>query len=202
MSASVLPPMSSPLNDQEAVGLDHVTRRIAVARAAIALVWAAALAVAVGDDVPTTASDVTTAVAVLLSAYPLVDVVSSLVEAAARTGRPANVLRVNAAVSAVAAIGLTVATFAGDAGAALAVFGAWAIVSGVLQLSRALRQRRTGNRQWPMIVSGALSSVAGLTFVAASSKQDADLSVLAGYAAFGAVLYLVWAVRARRAGAR
>jgi len=202
MSASALPPLSSPLREQEAVGLTRITGRIAVVRAAIALVWAAALAVAVGDDVPTTASDVTTAVAVLLSAYPLVDVGSSLVEASARTGRSANVLKINAAVSAVAAIGLTVATFAGDAGAALAVFGAWAIVSGVMQLSRALRQRRTGNRQWPMIVSGALSSVAGLTFVAASSRQDADLSVLAGYAAFGAVLYLVWAVRARRVGAR
>jgi len=202
MSASVLPPLSSPLKEQEAAGLDRITRRIAVVRAAIALVWAAALAVAVGDDVPTTASDVTTAVAVLLSAYPLIDVVSSLVEAAARTGRSANVLKINAAVSAVAAIGLTAATFAGDAGAALAVFGAWAIVSGAMQLARALRQRRTGNRQWQMIVSGAISSVAGLTFVAASSKQDADFSVLAGYAAFGAVLYLVWAVRARRVGAR
>ena len=49
-----------------------------------------------------------------------------------------------------------------------------------------------------MIVSGAISTVAGLSFVAGSSQDVAHLTSLAGYAAFGAVLYLIWAARARR----
>ena len=50
-----------------------------------------------------------------------------------------------------------------------------------------------------MIVSGAISTVAGLSFVAGSSQEVAHLTNLAGYATLGAVLFLVWAARARRA---
>ena len=49
-----------------------------------------------------------------------------------------------------------------------------------------------------MIVSGAISTAAGLSFVAGSSQDVAHLTNLAGYAGFGAVLYLIWAARARR----
>lgn len=150
-------------------------------RAALALLWAVALVLAVGDRVPTTASEVPVAAALLLSAYPLIDAVSSFIEAR----------WVNGALSTLAAAGLAVATFAGDAGAALLVFGAWAVVSGGLQLALALR-RRDG---WPMIISGGLSTLAGVSFLAASGQDDANLAMLAGYAAVGAVLYLVWAVR-------
>ena len=48
-----------------------------------------------------------------------------------------------------------------------------------------------------MIVSGAISTIAGLAFVAGSSQEVAHLTGLAGYAVFGAVLYLIWAARAR-----
>ncbi len=158
---------------------------LTTARAAVALLWAVALVVAVGDGIPTTASDVTLAAALLLSAYPLIDAVSSFVEAR----------WINGAISALAAAGLAAATFAGDAGATLVVFGAWAAVSGAIQLGVALH-RHDG---WPMIISGGLSTLAGLSFVAASAQDEANLSMLAGYAAVGAVLYLVWTVRARRA---
>ncbi len=53
-----------------------------------------------------------------------------------------------------------------------------------------------------MIVSGGLSTVAGLSFVAAAGEHDAHLAMLAGYAALGAVLYLVWTTRARAAARR
>lgn len=156
------------------------------ARAIVALLWAVALVLVVGDDIPTTASDVTVAAALLLSAYPLIDAVSSFIEAR----------WVNGAISTLAAAALAVATFGGDAGATLVVFGAWAVVSGAIQLAGALAPR-----QWPMIISGGLSTVAGLSFVAASAQDDARLSQLAGYATVGAVLYLVWTVRARRSPA-
>jgi uncharacterized membrane protein HdeD (DUF308 family) len=181
---------------------ESVSRRIAVVRAAVALVWAAALFLAVGDRIPTTASDVTTTAALLLSVYPLIDVVSSLAEAGVRTGRAADLLRVNAAIGVAAAVGLAAASFAGDAGTTLAVFGAWAVVSGAMQLGLALRRRRAGDRHWQMIVSGGLSAIVGVSFVAASSKHAAHLSGVAGYAAFGAVLYLVWVARAGRTSER
>jgi hypothetical protein len=155
---------------------------LAPTRAAIALLWAVALVVAVGDRIPTTASDVTLAAALLLSAYPLIDAVSSFVQAR----------WVNGAISTLAAAALAVATFGGDAGAALVVFGAWAVVSGAIQFRGAL-----GRRQWPMIISGGLSTLAGLSFVAASAQEEANLTMLAGYAAVGAVLYLVWTARRR-----
>ncbi|MDO8209051.1 hypothetical protein [Conexibacter sp. CPCC 206217] len=198
-----VPTLASPsLVGPRALDLGPIARRIAMVRAVIALVWAAALVAAIGDRIPTTASDVTTLAAVLLTAYPVIDVVSSLVEATSRTGRPAAVLRVNAAISAVAAIALAVATFAGDAGTTLVAFGAWAGVSGAIQLGVALHRRHGGDRQWPMIVSGGLSTVAGIAFVAASAQDAAHLANLAGYAALGALLYLVWAIRARTASGR
>lgn len=155
---------------------------LTVSRAVAALLWAVALVLAVGDRIPTTASEVPVAAALLLSAYPLIDAAASF--AAARW--------LNGAISTAAAAGLAVATFAGDAGATLVVFGAWAVVSGAIQLAGALHPR-----QWPMIISGGLSTLAGLSFVAAAGQEDANLAMLAGYAAVGAVLYLVWTVRAR-----
>ena len=89
------------------------------------------------------------------------------------------------------------ATATADAGTTLAVFGVWAIVSGAVQLGAAALRRRAGGRELPMIVSGAISTVAGLSFVAGASQDVAHLTNLAGYAAFGAVLYLLWAARAR-----
>jgi hypothetical protein len=71
-------------------------RRIANIRAVLALAWAA-LIIAVGSDVPTTASDLAAGVAALLASYPLIDVVASI--AGARHDRASrNVLRVNAAI--------------------------------------------------------------------------------------------------------
>lgn len=46
-----------------------------------------------------------------------------------------------------------------------------------------------------MIISGALSAVAGLSFIAAAGRTDAGFVALAGYMAVGAVLFLVWAAR-------
>jgi hypothetical protein len=48
-----------------------------------------------------------------------------------------------------------------------------------------------------MIVSGGLSTIAGLGFIAQSGGNDAHLSYVGGYMALGALLYLVWAVCGR-----
>jgi uncharacterized membrane protein HdeD (DUF308 family) len=186
-----------PSSPDEPLGL---RRRLAATRAVAALVWAAALVVAVGDDVPTTASDVPALVALVLAAYPLIDALCSAAEAAAARGSAARLSLVNATLSATASVALAVAALGSDAGAVLAVFGAWASVSGALQLGVAIARRRAGSREVEMIVSGGLSTIAGVTFAAASAQDAAHLANLAGYAALGAVLFLVWAARRTRPG--
>lgn len=167
-------------------------RRIARLRAVAALAWAAAVALAAGSD---SGPDLSAGLAALVTAYPAIDVAASLASGRSR------LLRVNAAVSAVAVAALAVAAFGSDAGAVLAVFGAWAVVSGALQLAATLhRRRRTGTPELPMVVSGGLSVLAGLSFVASSGADDPSVTPLAGYAALGAVLFLVWAHRARQSG--
>jgi len=167
-------------------------RRIAVVRALFALVWAVALAIAIGDKVPTTASDIPAGAALLLASYPLIDAIASLTGS---TFADARVLRTNAAISALAAVAIGIAAFGSDAGSTLVAFGAWAAVSGAIQLAIAISRRRTEGRQLPLIVSGGLSTLAGISFLASSGDDKAHLATLAGYMAFGAVLFLLWAVR-------
>jgi hypothetical protein len=166
-------------------------QRIAIARAVLALIWAAAIVIAIGDRVPTTDTDIPIAAAALLTAYPLIDVVASL--ASAPSQQHGTALRVNATISGFAAVSIGATAFGSDAGAALAAFGTWAVVSGAMQLVLALR----GSRQVPMLLSGGLSTLAGVSFLSAAGMHDAHLAVLGGYMAVGAVLYLVSVRRAR-----
>jgi hypothetical protein len=168
------------------------SQRIVIARAVLALIWAAGVVVAVGDRVPTTDAELPVLAASLLAAYPLIDVVASL--AGARRRPDATLLRVNAAISALAAVGVGATAFGADAAAVLTAFGAWAVVSGAIQFVLALR----GSRQVPMLISGGLSTLAGISFLSAAGMQDAHLAVLGGYMAVGAALYLV---STRRRGA-
>jgi uncharacterized membrane protein HdeD (DUF308 family) len=168
-------------------------RRVSVVRALLALVWAAGLVAAIGDRVPTTHSDVPTAAGVLLATYPLIDVIASVIAAAGSGGRSAGVLRINAAISALAAAAITATAFGSDAGTVLVAFGAWAAVSGAIQFGRAIRDRRAEGRQVLMLFSGALSTIAGIKFLASSGMDDPRLASLSGYMALGAVLFLLWA---------
>src|SRR5690349_24476042 len=77
-------------------------RRIAWVRAAAALVWAGGLVAALGGD-PDAADTVPTAAALLLVAYPLIDVLSSVLEA--RQSAAPRLPIVNAFVSLAASIG-------------------------------------------------------------------------------------------------
>jgi hypothetical protein len=72
-------------------------------------------------------------------------------------------------------------------------------VSGAIQFAVAVHLRRTEGRQLPMIVSGGLSTIAGLGFLASSGMDDAHLAGVGGYMALGAVLYLLSAHRSQTA---
>lgn len=76
----------------------------------------------------------------------------------------------------------------------LRVWGAWAIVSGLVQLAVGVGRRELGG-QWAMIASGAISALAGTSFVLQAARPDASLLNLAGYAVLGGVFFLVSAIR-------
>jgi uncharacterized membrane protein HdeD (DUF308 family) len=67
-------------------------------------------------------------------------------------------------------------------------------VSGAIQLALAIRRHRAQGRQLPLIVSGGLSTIAGIAFIAGSGMDDAHLAMVAGYMALGALLFLLSAV--------
>jgi uncharacterized membrane protein HdeD (DUF308 family) len=103
---------------------------------------------------------------------------------------------VNVAISLFAAAGLAVTGASGIPGV-LRVWGTWAIVSGLVQLGVGV-VRRGMDGQWPMILSGAISVLAGATFIAQADADGAMVTVLAGYAAIGGVFFLVSALRQGR----
>lgn len=77
----------------------------------------------------------------------------------------------------------------------LGVFGAWAILSGLLQLATAIRRWKSYGAQWAMILSGAQSALAGGFFIAqANMPEPPSISNIAGYAGVGALYFLISAV--------
>jgi uncharacterized membrane protein HdeD (DUF308 family) len=164
----------------------HPLRRLYLVRFAFALVWAGL--------VFTTASTLGPLAVALLLVYPLFDVAAAVVDLRS-TQAPA--LYVNVVVSLVAVAGLAFAASSGIPGV-LRVWGAWAIVAGLVQLAVGVSRRGLGG-QWPMIVSGAISTVAGTSFIVQAAGDGASLSLPAGYAAAGGVFFLVSALRLGRA---
>lgn len=171
---------------------------VALVRALFALVWAAALVAVVGGGTTSTSSDVPTGAAALIASYPIIDVLASIV-AARGVGASGRGLRINAALSSLAVAALVATAVASDTGAVLVAFGAWAAVSGAIQFAWAVCHHRSQGRRLPLIVSGGVSTIVGISFIAASGKDDVHFTMVAGYMAFGALLFLLSARRTRSA---
>ncbi|MEV5712732.1 hypothetical protein AB0L41_02480 [Amycolatopsis mediterranei] len=172
-----------------AAGVAPTLRRLYFVRFAFALVWAGLLFA--------TASSLGPISVALLVLYPLFDVVAAVLDArSARTGKPIAALYVNVAISLLAAAGLGFAASSGIPGV-LRVWGSWAIVAGLVQLVVGVTRRGLGG-QWPMILSGAISVLAGASFIFQATKDGASLTALAGYATLGGVFFLVSALRLGR----
>ncbi|MER7589748.1 hypothetical protein ABTW72_19665 [Micromonospora sp. NPDC127501] len=165
-------------------------RRLYFGRFAFAIVWAAVTFPLAKHLNPLTAA--------LLVLYPLFDVAAAIVDvrASRATGSP-TLLYVNVAISLLAAVGLGVAGASGVP-AVLRVWGAWAVVAGLVQLIVAVTRRTMGG-QWPMIISGGISVIAGGSFVAAASADNPALTNAIGYAIPGAIFFLIAAIRLGRA---
>jgi len=176
-------------------------RSLYLIRVVFSLIWVALVfttsASLKSTDTPTVIA------AVLLIIYPLWDVIATLLERRmAGTGSTSRVSAINVALGLAAAIGMIIATFS-TIGPALLVFGIWALLSGAIQLVTAIRRQRTVGAQWPMIISGGLSVLAGAAFASMSGSATSGLSTVAGYSAFGAFWFLVSVIalslRTRRA---
>jgi len=163
-------------------------RRLYFVRFGFAIVWAVLLF---------TTKDLGPLATALLILYPLFDVGAAVVDArSSGSGGPARGLYVNIAISLLAAVGLVIATGSGVP-QVLRVWGAWAIVAGLVQLIVAISRRKLGG-QWPMILSGGISVLAGGSFVVGASAPSPTVRNLAGYAVLGGLFFLASAIRLGR----
>jgi hypothetical protein len=175
------------------VTIASALRRLYFVRFGFAIVWAVLL-FATGATLGPVA-------VVLLVLYPAFDVAAAVVDArASRAGGALLGLYVNIAISSLAAIGLAIACASGVP-AVLRVWGAWAIVAGLIQLFVAITRRTLGGR-WPMIFSGGISVLAGTAFIVMAGSDDPKPGNVAGYAALGGVFFLVSALRLGRVASR
>jgi hypothetical protein len=135
------------------------------------------------------------AASVLFIIYPAWDVFGTWLDIKAN---PPSVNKtpqyVNALIGILTTIGVAVALQKGVP-EALMVFGAWAIVTGLIQLILGLRRRRELGGQWPMMLSGGQSMLAGGAFIFLAHAPTMGINSLIGYAAFGAFYYLISAIR-------
>ncbi|GEL25072.1 membrane protein [Pseudonocardia sulfidoxydans NBRC 16205] len=173
-------------------GFAPALRRLYFVRFAFAIVWAALLLL--------TGGSIGAVTAVLVVLYPLVDVAAAVVDARASTSDSTvsvpRGLYLNIAISVLAAIGLVVALTSGVP-AVLRVWGAWAVVAGVIQLVVGISRRALGG-QWPMMLSGGISVFAGTGFFLMAAGPEPTLVNVAGYAALGGIFFLASALRLGR----
>ena len=173
-----------------AAGFAPALRRLYLVRFGFAIVWAVLLVL--------TGSQLGLAAGLLVVLYPLFDASAAVVDTrASRATSSSRGVYLNIAVSLVAAIALGIAA-AADVPAVLRVWGAWAIVAGLIQLVVAITRRTLGG-QWPLMLSGGISVVAGTGFLLMAGAANPSLVNVAGYATLGGIFFLVSALRLGRA---
>ena len=172
------------IDHRDTADTDRWLRSYYALRGGVSLVWvAAALTVA------TMSSFVA---GVLLLVYPAWDALANVVDARHNGGLRRNPTQAfNAIISSLTTVAVAVG-LATSMNAVLGVFGVWAALSGLLQLSTAVRRWRHAGAQWVMIISGAQSAAAGAMFLRqASAPEVPSVADIAPYAAFGAFYFLV-----------
>ncbi|RQH15287.1 DUF308 domain-containing protein [Bradyrhizobium sp. RP6] len=131
--------------------------------------------------------------AALLVAYPAWDAAANYLDGLSSGGLNQNrtqVLNVSLATTVAVILALQVSM-----NWVLGIFGAWAILSGLLQLGTAVRRWKRFGAQWAMVLSGGQSALAGGFFIfQASVPAVPSIANVAGYAAVGALYFLVSAV--------
>lgn len=157
------------------------------ARTVFSAAWVAA-AFTVGRQSPTIGT-------ILLVAYPAWDALANYIDASRSGGLGRNRTQaINVAVSVATTLAVILALTM-SMNWVIGVFGVWAILSGLLQLGTALRRWKSSGAQWAMILSGAQSALAGTFFIVQSQMpMPPSIANIAGYAAVGALYFLISAV--------
>lgn len=169
-----------------AAGTASPLRRLYFVRFGFAVVWAGLLYLTGRQFGPVAV--------VLVVLYPLFDVAAAIIDSrSSRLTSSARGLYANIVVSLLAGIGLAVAAASGIP-AVLRIWGAWAIIAGLIQLVVGISRRALGG-QWAMILSGGISTLAGTSFILQAGAPDASLANVAGYATLGGIFFLVSALR-------
>jgi hypothetical protein len=166
-------------------------RNLYFVRTVVQLLWAGAV-ISVAAKNPGLA-------AILLIFYPLWDVACTLYDLKSSTGtNSAATQYLNAAAGTLtaAAIGFTAWSHPQYA---VAIFGAWALAAGLLQLAVGILRRQRLGGQWAMILSGVQSTGAGVAFVLGGLHDKVHIKDLGGYAVFGAVYFLIAGIFLTRA---
>jgi uncharacterized membrane protein HdeD (DUF308 family) len=132
---------------------------------------------------------------ILFIIYPAWDVFATYLDIKANPPHVSKTPQyVNAVIGILTTIGVALALHKGIP-VALMVFGAWAIITGLIQLILGLRRRKKLSGQWPMIISGGQSMLAGSVFIVMANSPTMGINSLAGYSAFGAFYFLLAAIR-------
>jgi len=162
-------------------------RRLYFTRTAFSVIWVILISVFVKTN--------SSIAEILFIIYPAWDVFATYLDIKANPPQVSkNPQYANAVIGILTTIGVALALQKGVP-AALIVFGAWAIVTGLVQLLLGLRRRKELGGQWPMIISGGQSMLAGSVFIAMANSPTMGISSLAGYSAFGAFYFLLAAIR-------
>ncbi|QRR01345.1 hypothetical protein [Dyadobacter sandarakinus] len=181
------PDTSAMAFSSEAAETAKSLRTLYFVRAAFSVLWALLVTVAAKTN-PSLAM-------ILFIIYPAWDVLATIFDIRSNPPAAGKVPQyVNIVIGITTTIAVLVALQRGIAGA-LVVFSAWAILTGLIQLILGLHRRRQLDGQWPMIISGGQSMLAGVSIFLKANNSDAGVDILAGYAAFGAFYFLLAAFR-------
>jgi len=166
-------------------------RTLYLVRTAFSLVWVSLIFLFAKTSPTLTAA--------LLLLYPAWDVLATFGDIRANRGAGSLLPQyVNIGISSLTTLAVGLALGSGMP-AVLNVFGVWAGLTGLIQLLLGLRRRRQLGGQWPMILSGGQSVLAGVSFIVTAHDPATGIFNLAGYSAFGAFYFLLAALRLRKA---
>ena len=171
----------------EAVETAKSLRTLYFTRAAFSIVWILL--------VTTLASTNASVAMILFIIYPAWDVIATFLDIKSNPPSANRIPQyVNVAIGIITTIAVSIALQKGIA-EALVVFGIWAILTGLIQLILGLHRRKQLEGQWPMIISGGQSMLAGVSIFLEAHTPGTGVNTLAGYAAFGAFYFLLAAYR-------
>jgi hypothetical protein len=174
-------------NSAAVVGTAKAFRKLYFTRTTFSIVWILL--------VVTMAKTNATIATLLFIIYPAWDALATYFDIKAN---PPNVNKtpqyVNVGISIITTIAIIFALQQGIP-SALLVFAVWATLTGLIQLILGLRRRKQFGGQWPMIISGGQSMLAGGLMFAMAHAPNQGIVTLAGYSAFGAFYFLLAAIR-------